>query len=52
MLRGLELLHHPAERRMLNAKAHFQKVWLAFKEMHGSDRLARAYAAMNLREKI
>jgi hypothetical protein len=25
------------------AKAHFKTVWLAFKEMHGPDRLAAAY---------
>jgi hypothetical protein len=31
------------------AKAHFKAVWLAFKEMHGPDRLAAAYAAINLR---
>jgi len=24
-----------------DAKAHFKKVWLAFKEMHGPDRLAK-----------
>ena len=31
------------------AKADFKLVWQAFKEMHGPDRLAAAYAAINLR---
>ena len=28
------------------AKAHFKTVWLAFKEMHGPDRLAATYGEM------
>ena len=30
------------------AKAHFKKVWLAFKEMHGPEKLAKANADINL----
>jgi hypothetical protein len=32
-----------------NAKQQFKAAWLAFKEKHGPERLAKAYAAMNLR---
>jgi hypothetical protein len=33
-----------------DANAHFKTLWLAFKEMHGPDRLARASAETNLRK--
>jgi len=32
------------------AKQHFRTAWLAFKDKHGPERLAEAYAEMNLRD--
>jgi hypothetical protein len=36
-------------RTLDDAKAEFKTVWLAFKEMHGPEKLAAAYREMNLR---
>jgi len=33
-----------------DAKAQFEAAWLAFKEQHGPEKLAKAYAGMNLRK--
>ena len=33
-----------------DAKAQFKAAWLAFKEKHGPEKLAKAYAEMNLRD--
>ena len=33
-----------------DAKAQFEAAWLAFKEKHGPEKLAEAYAGMNLRK--
>jgi hypothetical protein len=35
---------------LATAKAHFKTAWLAFKEKHGPENLAKAYAEMNKRE--
>jgi hypothetical protein len=33
-----------------DAKADFKAAWLVFKEQHGPEKLAKAYAEMNLRK--
>jgi hypothetical protein len=35
-----------------DAKAAFKEAWLAFKEKHGPEKLAKAYAEMNLPKQL
>ena len=37
-------------RSLIEAKAEFKTAWLAYKEKHGPEKLAKAYAGMNLRD--